>query len=545
MTPDPREEDELDLFDDLSELPALPPLEGRDETMGLVDAEDDEDLAFGDESSDGADVDDGGHETAGLDDVGLDDVGLDDVGLDEGARARGDHRATLERGAAPSLLEDVAAPALELGEDEVGGGDEYGWTGDDEAPGTSAADFLDDVEEVAAATEDDGGEEGVEETSSLAFRGDDELSGLPPLRGEEADGDADDLDIEDDGAIELDLPFEDEARLTGVALAPVRPARSRFRFHGEVLDLGAEGETLYLAGDELVRLEPRAVEACAAAGLQAEELLAVSVCGDVVVVGTRLGGAFRSVDAGRSFVPANGWRSGNEPSVGCRVAGDAAGRLWLWAGGALYRSDDFGARWAGPVLPAPVVTACLDDRGALVVATGSLPGGVDVLRATDDGRGFRALLPTVAKLSREGGELSLAVSGDRVAIAPEGDPEGLFVSQGGRWFRVPELAGCHAVTWVGETLYGATHVAAGDRGLVVRCAFNGGTREVSIVFELDALSRGPSGSSGMRPREHEWVGDGLSESHRIHGLWPRGSTLLVGCGAGLVELALEEASEPS
>ncbi len=227
------------------------------------------------------------------------------------------------------------------------------------------------------------------------------------------------------------------------------------------------------------------------------------------------------------------------------VAGDAAGRLWLWAGGALYRSDDFGARWAGPVLPAPVVTACLDDRGALVVATGSRPGGVDVLRATDDGRGFRALLPTVAKLSREGGGLSLAVSGDRVAIAPEGDPEGLFVSLGGRWFRVPELAGCHAVAWVGETLYGATHVAAGDRGLVIRCAFDGGAREVAVVFELDALSRGPSGSPGMRSREYEWVGDGLLESHRIHGLWSRGSTLLVGCGAGLVELDLEEASEPS
>lgn len=517
MKPEPREDDDLDLLDELPELPSLE--EG--EAVGLADADaDGDDLDLGEETSDTA-------------------------GLDEGAGPLEDFDEAFELEADGSLLDDVVAPALELGEDEVDEGDEYGWTGGDEAPGASAADFVEDVEEPAEATEDDGGEEGVEETSSLAFQAEDELAGLPPLRRDEGDDDADDLDIEDDGANELDLPFEDEARLMGARLPPARPARSRVRYHGAVLDLGADGDTLYLVGDELVRLGPEGALACDASGLQAEELLGVSVRGDVVVVGTRLGGAFRSVDGGRSFAPANGWRSGNEPSVGCRVAGDAAGRLWLWAGGALYRSDDFGARWAGPVLPAPLATANLDERGALVVATGSLTGGVDVLRATDDGRGFRALVPAVSKLSREGGPLALAVAGDRVAIAPEGDPQGPFVSLGTGWFRVPELAGCHAVAWVGEALYAATHVAAGDRGLVLRCAFDGDAREVTVVLDLDALPRETSGSSRMRARGEDWLGEGVPEEHRIHALRPHRAVLLVACGAGLVELALEEKPEPS
>ncbi|MEZ4252744.1 MAG: hypothetical protein R3B99_31440 [Polyangiales bacterium] len=518
MKPDPREDDDLDLLD---ELPELPSLEQGDEVVGLADGQPDE-----------LDVDEN-EEGISEEDEGAGPLDDDDDGLDLGGEG--------------SMLDDAVGAPLDLGEDDVdAAGDEYGWTGGDEAPGTSAADFVEDVEEPEVSTVDDGGEEGVEETASLAFEGDDAPVGLPALREDEAGDDlADDLELEDDADIELDLPFEDEVRLMGASLPPPRAAEAVVRYHGTVVDVSLAGDVLFLVGDELARVADDGVSACPAAGLESEELLGVSVQGEVIVVGTRLGGAFRSTDAGRNFVPANGWRSGNEPSVGCRVAGDPRGRLWLWAGGALYRSDDFGARWAGPVLPAPVVDANLDESGAFVVACGSLGGGIDVLRASDDGRGFRAIVPAAPGLTRDGGPIAVAVAGSKVALAQEGDPRGPWVHRGDGWERAPELAGCHALAWVGDVLYGASHVAAGDRGLVLACAFGEAFREVSVVLDLDALPRERSGSSRMNVSRGDWLGEGVPEEHRIFAIRPRGGSLLVACGAGLVELALGGHVEPS
>jgi hypothetical protein len=541
VKPDPRDDDDLDLLDELPELPSL----GDDEVVGVEGGVEDE-LDDDDEKS-AADPADPGKKSSVLDD-------------EEGPAEDFDDPIEVTEG---SMLDESRDATLDLGEDDVDAdGEEYGWTGGDEAPGASALDFVEDVEEPETTSEDDGGAEGVEESPTLAFEGDDAPAGLPPMRRDEESGDdlADDLDLEDDGAIELDLPPEDEARLMGASLPPPRSTEAHVRYHGAVVDVSLAGEALYLVGDELARVTGSGAEACPAVGLGAEELLSVSVRGELVAVGTRLGGLFRSMDAGRTFQPANAWRSGNEPSVGCRVAGDAAGRLWLWAGGALYRSDDFGARFVGPVLPAPVIDANLDDSGAFVVACGSLGGGIDVLRASEDGRGFRAIVPAATGLARAAGAIAVAVAGDRVALAQEGDANGPLVHRGGRWSRVPELAGCHALAWVGEVLYGATNVASGDRGLVLACAFRaagddeGEERDVSVVFDLDALPRVRSGSSSMQRRAEsassssdarEWLGEGVPEEHRIFAIRPRGDTLLVACGAGLVELALGERAEPS
>jgi hypothetical protein len=522
VNPEPRDDDDDDL-DLLDELPVLPPLGEGDEVVGLEGPAFADELDTDDEEPSALSVDEGVGPTDDFDD--------DRIELSEEA----------------SVLDDVREAALDLGEDDIDDqGGEYGWTGGDEAPGTSALDFVEEeVEEPEVESEDDGGEEGVDEgaegSPSLAFEGEDAVAGLPPLRRDEEGGDelADDLDLEDDADIELgELPFEDEARLMGASLPPPRAVRAHVRYHGAVVDVARAGDTLFLVGDELVRVSSEGTSVLAASGLGAEELLGVSVRDDVMVVGTRLGGAFRSTDGGRSFSPANGWRSGHEPSVGCRVAADAGGRLWLWAGGALYRSDDFGARWAGPVLPAPVVAANLDEVGRLVVACASATG-LDVLRASDDGRGFRALVPSASGAPREAGAVALAVVEERVAIAREGDPQGPSVFRDGAWTRAPELAGCHALAWVGEVLYGATHVAAGDRGLVLACAFSGASRDVSVVLDLDALPRERSGSGAMT-KDGDWLGEGVPEEHRIFALRPGARSLFVACGAGLVELALEE-----
>lgn len=534
VKPDPRDDDDLDLLEELPELPAL----GDDEVVGVEGGVEDE-------------LDEDDEETASE---------LDD---EEGPADDFDEPIEVAEG---SMLDESRDASLDLGDDDVDAeGEEYGWTGGDEAPGASALDFVEDVEEPETTSEDDGGAEGVEESPTLAFEGDDAPAGLPPMRRDEEAGDdlADDLDLEDDAAIELDLPPEDEARLMGASLPPPRSTEAHVRYHGAVVDVSLAGDALFLVGDELACVTEAGAEACPAAGLGAEELLSVSVRGELVAVGTRLGGLFRSTDAGRTFQAANAWRSGNEPSVGCRVAGDAAGRLWLWAGGALYRSDDFGARFVGPVLPAPVIDANLDDSGAFVVACGSLGGGIDVLRASEDGRGFRAIVPAATGLVRAAGAIAVAVAGDRVALAQEGDANGPLVHREGRWSRVPELAGCHALAWVGEVLYGATNVASGDRGLVLACAFHGfaagdgsaaadgssDERDVSVVFDLDALPRVRSGSSSMQRSaesgRREWLGEGVPEEHRIFAIRPRRDTLLVACGAGLVELALGERAEPS
>lgn len=529
VKPDPRDDDDLDPLD---ELPELPPLGGGDEIVGVEGGFEDE---LDDDDEDAA---------SDLDD---DDGPSDDF---EETIALGGLIGT-----EGSMLDDSRDASLDLGDDDVdAGGDEYGWTGGEEASGASALDFVEEVEEPESTSEDDGGAEGVEESPTLAFEGDDAPAGLPPMRRDEAGDDlADDLDLEDDAAIELDLRPEDEARLMGASLPPAHSTEAHVRYHGVVVDVSLAGDGLYLVGDELAHVTESEVELCAANGLGAEELLSVSVRGELVAVGTQLGGLFRSVDAGRTFVPANAWRSGNEPTVGCRVAGDASGRLWLWAGGALYRSEDFGARFVGPVLPAPVIDANLDDAGAFVVACGSLGGGIDVLRASEDGRGFRAIVPAATGLSRAAGPIAVAVSGGRVALAQEGDANGPLVHRDGRWMRAPELAGCHALAWVGDVLYGATNVASGDRGLVLACTFHGDEREVAVVFDLDALPRERSGSSAMRAASREgrggsareWLGEGAPEEHRIFAIRPHGDTLLVACGAGLVELALGERAEPS
>src|SRR5690606_1983489 len=104
-------------------------------------------------------------------------------------------------------------------------------------------------EEPEVESEDDGGEEGVEESPSLAFEGEDEVAGLPPLRRDDDAGDelADDLDLEDDADIELgELPFEAEARLMGASLPPPRAVRSHVRYHGAVVDVAVAGDVLFL-----------------------------------------------------------------------------------------------------------------------------------------------------------------------------------------------------------------------------------------------------------------------------------------------------------
>ncbi|HJL34399.1 MAG TPA: hypothetical protein RMG95_01740, partial [Polyangiaceae bacterium LLY-WYZ-15_(1-7)] len=419
--PDAFDDDVLD--DDALDLPPLPAV-GEEEEEG-IDVDPGLGLDLGEEEEIGLDA------AEGLDD--FDPVDFLDEGLDEAvdlsdAEEAGDLVGGLGEGVADS---------------EAG---EYGWTDGTETFDSAEWDDEDLVDEIRDGTEEDDGAL-FDVDAGLHFDGDDDLAGLPPLDeglGDE-DGEelADDLDLQGDGDIDLaPLSFEEEARLMGSQLPPPLDLPAERLFRGPAYDVTVVGEVLWVASDELVRLPVDAgagalPETVRAEGLEAEELLTVAAAPDAVIVGTRLGGVFRSMDGGARFEPINGWRSGGEPSVGCHVRFDGAGRLWLWAGGALYRSEDLGSRWTGPVLPSPVLDATLDEEGRLVVLVGS-GGQLDFLRARVDGRAFDAV---GAPLAREAGRAyRLAARGEQLAVAGEGEAAGPAHFAAGRWERLDALA---------------------------------------------------------------------------------------------------------
>ncbi|MEM9072468.1 MAG: hypothetical protein AAGE52_28435 [Myxococcota bacterium] len=473
---------------DALELPPLPPL-GSDEEVGVGEVG--IELDVGDEES--IDLDD----TEGLDD--FDPVDFLDLKEEEG------------------LLDDETSD-LEFDPDLQVDASEYGWTQDTEADPElwEGDDPL--VDELDAWTDDDG-EVGTEGDSLLAFEGDDEVVGLPPLRTGDDDEEetADDLELEDDGAIVLpDLSFEDEIRLMGSELPPPADVTASVVSRGAVYDLAFDDAAVWVAGDDLQCIGPNGViHSPAAKGLEPEDLLSIAVLpgseGRTLVVGTRLGGVFRSLDRGETFAPINGWRSGGEPSVGCRVAFDRAGRLWMWAGGALHRSRDLGNRWAGPVLPSPVVDAVLDD--GRLVALCAAGAHLEVLRCRDDGLAFEAIAPT---LPRGDGAPRLAVHGDRVAVAFEGDVQGPWLFEE-TWRREGSLGGVHLPLLTTAGLFGALHIAGRDRGVVLRA------NPAAVMVDLVTLF----GELPVRLRE-------AGADQRIHALLASDRQIWIASGMGLV-----------
>ncbi len=466
--PDRRDDDAID---------ELPP-------MGSLD--DEEELGV-DDATLGADED---VDLTGAEDVGLDDAAagaevFDVLELLGAATGDEDERWTAETEAAGELVEDdgLADPGEEV---------EHGWTADSEAAGIEGwdEDVVDRLDE-GSILGDDAGEEGVDEV--FAVRGGEDDFELPPLdEGEEGDAPADDIDLQEEAEIEgVELSYEEEARMSGATLpGPLEPARLDVSYLGPDDDalaaVACAGPALYAGGEALylqvgARLEPAVAE-----GLEGQDLTSLALDPRDprrLVVGTRLGGAFRSTDGGASFHEVNAWlhhQDASRLSVAFFVRAephDTGVRLWgRTRAGALYRSDDLGDSWSSPLLPAPVlglavapgegtVALCVPRAGAARIAVSPDGGHRWTMREVEGLEGA----PHIPDADHH-----VAALGEAIVVVREGEAEGPFLSRDGgvRWERLGRLPAAGPVALAREggrtVLYAALFFDGADRGVVVR-----------------------------------------------------------------------------
>ena len=458
-------------------LDELPPLGGsldEDEPVGVDDAAD---VAM--------EVDTGGED----EDIGLDDstAGAEVYDIAEllGEQTdRGDdedERWTEGTEAAGELVADDGLRAEE--------GEEYGWVEDTEAPGIEGWDeeLIDEPDEPSMLAPD-AGEEGVDEDFSV--RGDEDDVDLPPIAvGAEGDELADDLDLAEEAEIEgVELSYEEEARLSGAALPEAMPpAQIAIAHYGPADDalaaVALAGDSLFAGGEQLYARAGTELVALDSDGLGGHDITSIVIDPTTptrMVVGTRLGGAFRSTDGGRTFAPVNGWLHGDPErlSVAFFVTGEPSGsgaRLWgRTRAGVLYRSDDFGDSWSSPLLPAPVA-ALGAAEGAVVALCVPRVGGARVAISTDGGHAWTVReVPGLAGAALGEAEHHVAVLGETIVVVRESEAEGPFVSRdaGARWSRLGQLPSAGPVALVEEqgrvAVYGALFFDGADRGVVVR-----------------------------------------------------------------------------
>jgi hypothetical protein len=435
---------------------------------------------------------------------------------------------------------------------------EYGWIEDTEA--SDVGDLgeeigFGDAEETAV---DDAGEEGVDEIVALPSAGaDEDAVALPPLRelateAVGADALSEDLDIAGDALIEgAELSFEEEERLSGASLPPAL-AGGRV----EVEWLGPSDDALYdvalveggvlAAGERLYLVRGGAFEPIRVP-LELDVLTSLAV-GDgearAIAVGTRLSGALASEDGGGTFAEVNGWRSGRvevSPSVAFFVAAEKhveGTRLWgRTRSGALFRSDDFGASWSRPLLPAPVAAIACDPRGGVVALL--VPARGDAQIASSDDGGHRWTVREVAGLVRSAdseAEYHVAAHGRTLAVASDGHVEGPHVShdEGVSWSRLDALPSPGAIALVEErgavVLYASLFFASADRGVLIRHV-----EGVSSALVLDVRAE-------RERREIEGRGDPEGDN-RVFALAARrvgtATELFVASGAGLFRVRVE------
>ncbi len=366
---------------------------------------------------------------------------------------------------------------------------EYGWT-DDSRSDDEPWDAELDLPGLTPLARDDGGEEGVDETADLGLVGD-EVPHLPPLRGlDDSEEEVDNLALGDDAWImELSEPESVDA-----VLPPRHPAC-------EVAHLGPKGAVnafepgpppLAAGPGGLFRVDTP-LEPLAAAGLDDAEVVSLVAEGRRVLVGTRLHGGLRSEDGGASFTPANGWAGeGREIAQELALVREPGGRVWaLTPGGALFRSDDFGASWVGPLLLKTVVALAAVPEGGVL----ALSGGRDapqLARSEDGGQRWTAVdVPALGP-----GVRYLDALRESVVLSADGDSAGPFLSndRGKRWMRVPGLPPAGPVALAREpgglTLYAAHFAAAEDRGVVVRYPTTGGEAALVLDVAEEAAARG-------------------------------------------------------
>lgn len=349
------------------------------------------------------------------------------------------------------------------------GDDEYGWTDDPRSAKEDDSDWEGtlDLPELTPLTRDDGGEEGVEDLVQLGGNGD-EVPHLGPLHADEEDDD--ELFFDDDARLRA---FEEGPLAFGIALEP--PAcRVEPLGGGSMLSVsgGLAGgrDGLFAARARLERVSSIApVLSLAVDPSDAHR----------VVVGTPEG-ALRSIDGGATFAPANGWAEGRDAAQPFFVACESAARLWgRTAGGALFRSDDFGASWTGPLLLKPVVALTATGECAVALCAGRNVAP-QIARSEDGGQRWTASDgPPLAP-----GAVFLAVARDFVAVTSGAGPF-LSADRGRSWTRIPGLPETGAIALAMEPGGLAVYAAHATEGGVLVARHRPGGGEPALLLQLD------------------------------------------------------------
>ncbi|HEY8431222.1 MAG TPA: sialidase family protein [Sandaracinaceae bacterium] len=481
-------------------------------------------------------------EPPGADELGLDADGEERIGLDDSTGVEdeaGLYALDLPPDDEVGDEDDVDAIPIE----GLDGEDEYGWadTGKERDEPLDVDEI--DLVEPAPIGGEDHGEEGVEEALDFAGVSGDEVPHLPPMSDSpDDDEDAEDLAIGEDAIIEAAvLDYEAERRQMGRSLPPRLEPPACVVEHlgpGAPIFALAPGPPLLAGGAGLFRVGDRA-EPLATQGLDDVEVIAVALDASDprrMVVGTRASGALRSID-GASFAPANAWAGeGRDVAQSFVVRLEKRARLWgCSASGALFRSDDFGASWAGPLLLKPVVALATPPDGGVVALCAGRDAPAQIARSEDGGQRWTAV--DGPPLAPGAGELFLAVLRDAIAVSADEDPEGPFLStdRGKTWTRMPGLppTGAMALAWEpgGLTLYAAHFFESEDRGVVVRHRPGGGEGAVVLDVAREATARGVAPSGDPEGDHRVYAIDARCEGER--------TLLHVATGAGLFRVRID------
>jgi len=165
-------------------------------------------------------------------------------------------------------------------------------------------------------------------------------------------------------------------------------------------------------------------------------------------------------------------------------------RVWARAhGGALFRSDDSGRTWEGPVLTQAVRAFGVDALGGGALA--ATVGWNCELLHTRDGREWRAKNAHVSRPPD-----ALLCRGDAWLLAFADAPGRVSVDAGETWTDWPLLRGASALTWLDADdgavqLLAAIADEAADRSTVVAAAIDrtGAARAVRRVADVQTLLR--------------------------------------------------------
>ncbi len=459
--------------DDLSDLPAMPPL-GSGEETGVEDA--------------------GYDPTAGS--GGPEEVGLDDAeGFDE----------ALDAVQFLDLVDDEPT-ALDLSEagDEIGDlgqtidddGGEYGWTDDTEAPSRDEWNDGPLIAPPKESTVEDDGALGMDDDEALAFDGEDVLHGLPDLDRTDDSGDSDDLELGDVFHMETfsDPPPASPSMPPPPPMPPTPPV-PRIDAPDPRTDVGHESRGITAT---LVRPEKFTLLASGGGRLFAwgeDAAISVAPSGDFptgapeVVIDLTVGkdGVLLVSETGRLSGSVSGAAFGPiaiSQRVTRALLTQSHALAWRAGGGLTQARLQRGQPTDWEVRSEPVVDVVPGeqaDRAYALIETANGPGGValcvlhlDVLNQSGLVNALPSFLPS--------GEWKLFAAGSRMLAWRRGEVWALGLDGKGAtpeasvWRRLPEADGAEAVVVADGHIIVARRSAKGTHDVLWRLMDGGGAR---------------------------------------------------------------------